>query len=112
MEAILELDQGKDVKLRRQAQHRASEYLIDEGKLWKLAGGHRNCARSKVECISRDKAIALAEEEHKNKGHWGRDAIKTSLMDRIWSPKLDISIMTAITRCGKCKNFGGTHLLL
>jgi hypothetical protein len=110
VEAILELDQGKDVKLRKRARHRASEYLIDDGKLWKLAGGHHNRARSKVECISRYKAIALVEEEHKNKGHWGRDAIKMSLIDRIWSPKLDASIMTAITRCGKCKNFGGTHL--
>ena len=44
VEALFELDQGKDVKLRKRAQHRASEYLIDEGKLWKLAGGHQSHA--------------------------------------------------------------------
>ena len=110
VEAILELDQGKDIKLRKRARHRASEYLIDGGKLWKLAGGHHNRARTKVECINREEAIALAEKEHEDKGHWGRDAIKKSLMDRIWSPKLDASIVTAITKCGRCKNFGGTHI--
>ena len=64
----------------------------------------------KVECVTKDEARALAEKEHKEKGHWGRDAIKKSLMDRIWSPKLDASIVRAITQCGKCKNFGGTNL--
>ena len=42
VEALLELDQGKDVKLWRRARHRASEYLIEEGRLWREAGGHRN----------------------------------------------------------------------
>lgn len=31
-------------------------------------------------------------------------------MDCIWCPNLDASIMAAITQCGQCKNFGGTHL--
>lgn len=53
---------------------------------------------------------ALAEKEHTGRGHWGRDAIKKSLMDRIWSPKLDASIIAGITQCGQCKNFGGVHL--
>ena len=33
-----------------------------------------------------------------------------TLLDRIHSPKLDRSIMTAISDCAKCKNFGSTHL--
>ena len=110
VEAILGLDQGKDPKLRKRARHRASEYLIDGGKLWRIAGGHHNRARTKVECITKEEATNLAEKEHAEGGHWGRDAIKKSLMDRIWSPKLDASIMTAFTKCGRCKNFGGTHL--
>lgn len=32
------------------------------------------------------------------------------LTDRIWSPKLNESILTAITDCSKCKNFGLTHI--
>ena len=52
----------------------------------------------------------MAGKEHAEKGHWGRDAVKKSLMDCIWSPNLDASIVTAITQCGPCKNFRGTHL--
>jgi hypothetical protein len=56
------------------------------------------------------KAIELAKEEHETKGHWHRDAIKMALLDHIHSPRLDDSIMKAITDCPKCKGFGGTHL--
>ena len=31
-------------------------------------------------------------------------------MDRIWCPNLDGSIVSGISQCGQCKNFGGTHL--
>ena len=61
VEALFELDQGKDVRLRKWAQHRASEYLIDEGKLWKLDGGHQVCAQTRVECITKEEATTLAE---------------------------------------------------
>ena len=67
-------------------------------------------ARSKVECITKEEAIGLARHEHTENGHWGRDSVKKALMDRIWCPNLDSSIVTAISECGKCKNFGGTHL--
>ena len=40
IEALLDLDQGKSAKLRKRARHRASEYLFNEGKLWRVAGGH------------------------------------------------------------------------
>ena len=59
--------------------------------------------------MTKEEAKSLVMIEHSEKGHWGRDAIK-SLMDRIWSPKMDASILAAITQCGRCKNFGGTHL--
>jgi hypothetical protein len=110
VEALFEIDQNKDVKIRKRARHRASEYLIDDNKLWRVAGGHHNRARTRVECITKEEARELAGKEHAEKGHWGRDAIKKSLMDRIWSPSLDASIVTAITQCGQCKNFGGVHL--
>ena len=32
VEALLELDQGKEIRLRKRARHRASEYLIASGK--------------------------------------------------------------------------------
>ena len=110
IDAILELDQGVSLRQRKRARHRASEYAIDEGKLWRVAGGHSTRARSKVECITREEATQLAALEHETNGHWQRDSVKKSLLDRIWSPGLDASIIKGITNCGVCKNFGGKHL--
>jgi transposase InsO family protein len=110
IDAILELDQGTSLRLRKRARHRASEYMIEEGKLWRIAGGHRARARPRVECITRKEAVQLAKEEHLKNGHWQRDAIKKSLLDHIWSPGLDASIVEGIVTCGICKNFGGAHL--
>ena len=44
VEAILKLDQGNSIRVRKQARHRASEYMIEDGKLWRVGGGHRNRA--------------------------------------------------------------------
>jgi hypothetical protein len=110
IEALLELDHGKTIRLRKRARHRASEYSIADNRLWKVAGGHHTRARPKVECVTKTEAINLAQKEHNEGGHWGRDAVKKTLMDRIWSPGLDSSIVMGISRCGRCKNFGGTHL--
>ncbi|KIK43905.1 hypothetical protein CY34DRAFT_60554, partial [Suillus luteus UH-Slu-Lm8-n1] len=49
-------------------------------------------------------------QAHTEGGHWGRDAIKIALLDRICSPKLDATILTVIKDCPKCKNFGPTHI--
>lgn len=45
-----------------------------------------------------------------SRGHWGRDLVKLLLLDRIWCPGLDTVILDAIGECGRCKNFGSTHL--
>lgn len=84
--------------------------MIEEGRLWRVAGGHKTRARSRVECITRTEATQLAKEEHLKNGHWHRDKIKKSLLDQIWSPGLDASIVQGIIDCRICKNFGGTHL--
>jgi transposase InsO family protein len=110
IDAILELDQGTNLRQKRRARHRASEYIIEGGKLWRVAGGHSTRARSKVECVTREEAVQLAKKEHESKGHWQRDSVKKSLLDRIWSPGLDASIIKGITNCGVCKNFGSSHL--
>lgn len=95
---------------RRRAQHRSSQHIIEGGKLWRLRGGSATRARTKVECITKEEAIAEATKAHREGGHWGRDAIKMSLLDRICSPKLDASILTVIRDCAKCKNFGPTYV--
>ena len=110
IDAILELDQSTNLRLKKRARHRASEYMIEDGKLWRVAGGHSTRARSRVECVTRQEATELARLEHESNGHWQRDSIKKALLDRVWSPGLDASIVKGIMGCGKCKNFGGTHL--
>jgi len=67
----------------------------------------RACAR--VECVTLGEAVELAKEEHARNGHWQRDSIKKALLDCIWSPGLDGSILAGIRDCAHCKNFGGTH---
>jgi len=110
IDAILELDQDTSLRQKKRARHRASEYMIDDGRLWRVAGGHSTRAKSRVECITREEASLLAKQEHETNGHWQRDSVKKSLLDRIWSPGLDASIVKGITDCGTCKNFGGTYL--
>ena len=52
----------------------------------------------------------MARDEHAKNGHWQRDSVKKALLDRIWSPGLDGSIIAGIKDCPHCKNFGSTHL--
>jgi hypothetical protein len=39
--ALLELDQGTKLQERKRARHRASQYSIEEGRLWFIGGGTR-----------------------------------------------------------------------
>jgi hypothetical protein len=80
------------------------------GKLWRVGGGTGNRVVAKRECVTRAEAVDLAKTEHEQNGHWHRDSIKLALMNRVCSPGLDRSIVTAIEQCGKCRNFGGKNL--
>ena len=89
------------------AQHRKSQYMLEEGKLWFISGAR---VRSRWECVSRAEAVELVRAEHEQGGHWHRDTIKMALLDRYHSPRMDESILKAVLECPRCKNFGGTHL--
>jgi hypothetical protein len=110
VESIAQLGTTGSLRDKKRAKHRASQYMIDNGKLWRLRGGTTVRARDRVECVTQEEARLLATKQHEEGGHWGRDAIKIALTDRIHSPRLDASIMSAITDCAKCKNFGSPHL--
>ncbi|OJT13171.1 Pro-Pol polyprotein [Trametes pubescens] len=110
IKAIMNDIEGVEPRIARRAKHRAEQYLIEDGKLWRTRGGTAARARPRVECITRTEAIEQAREEHAQKGHWGRDTIKIALLDKYWSPKLDASILNAIQHCARCKSFGPTHL--
>jgi hypothetical protein len=108
--ALAELDHGKSIKDRKRAKHHADGFMIQDGKLWKIANTKSTRARPKVECISQTEAAALAWETHRNHGHFHRDNVKIALMDKITSPHLDHSITKAIKDCGKCKGYRPKHI--
>ena len=110
IDAIQDVQSSKSDREQQRAKHRATQYLIYEGKLWRLNGGDGSRALPRTECVSRKEALALATKQHADNGHWGRDAIKIALLNKIHSPRLDESIVTAIRECSQCKSFGPTHL--
>lgn len=108
--SLLELDLGKSLKDRKRARHRAKGYMIEGGKLWKVGDRKSVRSRARVECVTQKEASVLAWEAHQRNGHFHRDNVKAELLDIISSPKLDKSIASAIMDCGRCKNFGPTHI--
>lgn len=110
LEALFEIEGTSTLRERQRAKHRAKEYFVADGKLWRIGGGTPIRGVSKRECVTRSEARELARVEHEEGGHWHRDAIKLALMDKIHSPRLDESIISAIVECPKCKNFGGMNL--
>jgi hypothetical protein len=83
VESILGMNEMKPLRDRKRAMHWVSQYLIEDGKLWRLRGGTMVRARSKVECITKEEAKQLAKEQYENRGHWGRDTIKIALIESI-----------------------------
>lgn len=58
--------------------------------------------------------MQLAVKQHEEGGHWGRDAIKITLTDKIYSPGLDASIMVLepVTRRHPFELLVGDYLTL
>jgi len=110
IDAILEINNGKSLRNRKRAKHKAKNYMIEDNRLWRVGDVSSVRARARLECVTQQEAEALAWDKHRNGGHFRRDNIKSELLDKITSPKLDQSITRAILGCGKCKGFGATHL--
>ena len=110
IDALEGIQSGVGLRERKRARHRASKYMIEDGKLWFIGGGTRTRAVARRECVTKEEAMELARTEHEKGGHFHRDLIKIALLDKIHTPYLDQAIVTAITDCPRCKNFGGTHL--
>ncbi|KAH7918437.1 hypothetical protein BV22DRAFT_984950, partial [Leucogyrophana mollusca] len=96
VDTIYNLDHDKSIREKRRARHRAKLFFINSGKLWRIPNDTSTRVHSRLECVTQAEAVELARAEHANRGHWGRDMIKLQLMDRIYSPRLDRSITTAI----------------
>jgi hypothetical protein len=76
----------------KRATHRAKDYFVEGGKLWRLGGPTPSRAVSRCECVTRLEATQLTREEHA-KLHMGCDVIKMQLLDKSCSPLLDASIL-------------------
>jgi hypothetical protein len=100
IDAMHNIDHGKRVRDKRRACHCMLGYQLEDGRLWRIRDGKSTRARARLECISQVEAKELAQVEHESNGHFGRDLIKISLLDRICSPRLDKSITSAIIECG------------
>jgi hypothetical protein len=106
LDAILAINSDRSVRNRRRARHRASQYLVKDGKLWRLKGGTAVHAWAHVECVTKAEAREMVLQHHSSQGHWRHNSIKITLMDCIWCPGLDAIILDAIKDCAWCKNFG------
>jgi hypothetical protein len=60
VDALLELDHGKSLRERKRACHRASGYMITDGKLWCVPGGKSVRSESRVECVTKAEAKEMA----------------------------------------------------
>ncbi|EDR00268.1 uncharacterized protein LACBIDRAFT_314463 [Laccaria bicolor S238N-H82] len=97
IDAIVGLSsEGTTIWERKRAQHRKTQYMLEDGKLWFIGGGSGARARARRECISKVEAVEQAKREHEQGGHWHRDSVKLALLDRYHSPKLDESIIKGI----------------
>lgn len=110
VEAIHGIKSDLSLHEHKRAHRWAANYMIENGKLWYIGGGTPTRAITCRECVTQKEALELAWQEHETGRLFHRDLIKMTLLDRIHSPKLDWSIMTAISDCAKCKNFRSTHL--
>ncbi|KAG2748526.1 hypothetical protein P692DRAFT_201659651, partial [Suillus brevipes Sb2] len=96
IQALVDLDQDKPIRDKRRARHRANNFFLAEGKLWRVANSSANRAHSRLECVTREEARDIAYQEHMENGHWGRNLVKLRLMDKILCPRLDRIITDAI----------------
>jgi len=65
IDAIIGLSSNNmTVREKKRAQHRKTQYMLDEGKLWFVGGGSGMRARARRECVSKAEAVELAQLEH------------------------------------------------
>ena len=110
LEALQELEHGSDVREKRKARHRAREYMIEGGKLWRIGDGRLPRARVRHKCVTEPEMVELARNIHAKGGHFHRDNVKLALMDTYVGTRVDQCIIRGIRDCGQCKGFGAPHI--
>ncbi|KZV87871.1 hypothetical protein EXIGLDRAFT_620109, partial [Exidia glandulosa HHB12029] len=78
----------------KRARLRARDYVVEDGKLWRIGGKHAYRA-PRVECIPAAEGRERAAECHAH-GHWGRDVCEESLRTRFFWPNMRRDTVDAI----------------
>ena len=86
MDALEGIKSGAGLQERKRARHRAAQYMIEEGKLWFVAGG--TCMQEPGKCVTKEETVALARIEHKKGGHFHCNLLKIALLTPIASTNL------------------------
>ncbi|QRV96745.1 Retrovirus-related Pol polyprotein from transposon opus [Ceratobasidium sp. AG-Ba] len=92
-------------RAQKRAAHRAVGFEVADGKLWRIAGKGSHRA-PRVECIPKEEGPALALATHESTGHFSRDLTILALQERYFWPNLRSDVVTAVTSCPRCRNFG------
>ena len=94
-----------DIRAQRRARHRALNFTIEDGKLWRIQTKAKDRV-TRVECISWTEGFKRATEVHKQNGNFGWDHTRLRLNDKWFWPGMDRDSKNAVTECSRCKNFG------
>ncbi|KAJ7502176.1 hypothetical protein B0H11DRAFT_1649345, partial [Mycena galericulata] len=88
VEHLLGHTAGTTIPDRKRAAHRSAGFMIEDGKLWRVAdSAARRVART--ECIPAAQGFAKALETHANNGHFSVESTKLKLSDRYFWPGMD-----------------------
>lgn len=92
----------------RRARRRALDFMVDDGKLWRV-GGRNSHRSSRVQCVPTSEGLDLAKRCHAD-GHFGRDLCEAKLQTEYFWPKMRRDVVEAIQECSTCKAFGARHI--
>jgi transposase InsO family protein len=109
VEHLLGHTAGATISDRKRAAHRSAGFMIEDGKLWRIAdSAARRVART--ECIPAAQGFEKALEIHAANGHFSVESTKLKISDRYFWPGMDTDCRQVMLECPRCKSFGPTTL--
>ncbi|KIJ45534.1 hypothetical protein M422DRAFT_81932, partial [Sphaerobolus stellatus SS14] len=101
LEIIEWLEEGgsggsSDEQTRKRMQHKARDYMVKDGKLWRIVRGRQAWRAPKVECIPGIETHELANKAHIDGGHFGRDLTVLKLQQSYFWHNIQRTVVEAI----------------
>ncbi|KAJ7107737.1 hypothetical protein C8R44DRAFT_534189, partial [Mycena epipterygia] len=88
VEHLLGHTAGVTLQDRRRAAHRLAGFMIEDGKLWRVADSAARCV-ARTECIPVAQGFEKALEVHAANGHFSVESTKLKLSDHYFWPGID-----------------------